>query len=47
VKDLPTQLRKSLIWDQSTEMARRAALTVAADLPIYFAHAHSLGARYQ
>jgi IS30 family transposase len=27
--------------DQGTEMARHAALTVAADLPVYFAHAHS------
>jgi len=41
VKDLPAHLRKSLTWDQGTEMARHAALTVAADLPIYFAHAHS------
>jgi hypothetical protein len=24
-------------------MAQRAALTVAADLPVYFAHAHSPG----
>ena len=24
-------------------MARHAALTLAADLPVYFAHAHSLG----
>jgi len=41
VKGLPAQLRKSLTWDQGTEMARHAALTVAADLPVYFAHAHS------
>ena len=41
VKDLPAHLRKSLTWDQGTEMARHAALTVAADLPVYFAHAHS------
>jgi IS30 family transposase len=26
-------------------MAQRAALTVAADLPVYFAHAHSPGER--
>ncbi len=41
VRDLPAHLRKSLTWDQGTEMARHAALTVAADLPVYFAHAHS------
>ena len=40
-KDLPAHLRKSLTWDQGTEMARHAALTVDADLPVYFAHAHS------
>jgi len=38
---LPQQMRKSLTWDQGSEMARHAALTVAADLPVYFAHAHS------
>lgn len=41
MKDLPAHLRKSLTWDQGTEMARHAALTLAADLPVYFAHAHS------
>ena len=41
VRDLPAHLRKSLTWDQGTEMARHAALTLAADLPVYFAHAHS------
>ncbi len=38
---LPQQMRKSLTWDQGSEMAQHAALTVAADLPVYFAHAHS------
>jgi IS30 family transposase len=41
VKDLPAHLRNSLTWDQGTEMARHAALTLAADLRVYFAHAHS------
>jgi transposase, IS30 family len=27
VKDLPVQMRKSLTWDQGTEMAQHAALT--------------------
>jgi transposase, IS30 family len=33
---LPTQLRRSLAWDQGSEMARHVEITVAADLPIYF-----------
>jgi transposase, IS30 family len=41
VKDLPEHLRKSLTWDQGSEMARHAELSVAAGLPVYFAHAHS------
>jgi len=41
VKDLPGRMRRSLTWDQGSEMARHAALTLAADLPVYFAHAHS------
>jgi transposase, IS30 family len=41
VKGLPAQLRRSLTWDQGSEMARHAALTLAADLPVYFAHPHS------
>jgi len=41
VHALPTQVRGCLTWDQGTEMARHAALTLATDLPVYFAHPHS------
>jgi IS30 family transposase len=33
---LPTALRRSLTWDQGSEMARHTEITLAADLPIYF-----------
>lgn len=41
VHGLPDLVRKSLTWDQGTEMGRHAALTTATDLPVYFAHPHS------
>lgn len=37
----PRHLRRSLSWDQGSEMARHAELTVAADLPVYFCDPHS------
>lgn len=41
VGGIPDTLRKSLTWDQGTEMARHAAITLATDMPIYFAHPHA------
>jgi len=39
--ELPAMMRKSLTWDQGSEMAKHAALTLATNMPVYFAHARS------
>jgi IS30 family transposase len=36
VTTLPEQLRRSLTWDQGTEMAQHAQLRIAAGLPVFF-----------
>jgi transposase, IS30 family len=41
VRDMPAGLLRSITWDQGAEMAQHAALTLASDIPVYFAHAHS------
>src|SRR5712692_4272361 len=41
VRDMPANLCRSITWDQGAEMAQHAALTLATDIPVYFAHAHS------
>lgn len=41
ITTLPEQLRRSLTWDQGSEMARHAMLRVDAGLPIYFCDPHS------
>jgi transposase, IS30 family len=41
VRDMPASLCRSITWDQGIEMAQHAALTLATDIPVYFAHAHS------
>ena len=41
VADLPALLRKSLTWDCGSEMAQHAAITLATDMPVFFAHPHS------
>ena len=36
MRELPEHLRRSLTWDQGSEMARHAEITVDVDLPVYF-----------
>ena len=41
IPEIPEILRRSLTWDQGTEMASHAAITAATGLPIYFCDPHS------
>jgi RibD C-terminal domain len=41
IAGLPDTLRRSLTWDCGSEMAAHAALSVSADIDVYFAHPHS------
>jgi IS30 family transposase len=38
---LPKQLRRSLTWDQGTEMAQHVQLRITTGLPVYFCDPHS------
>jgi IS30 family transposase len=41
VTGMPSQLIKTLTWDQGSEMAAHAAFSLATDVAVYFAHPHS------
>jgi IS30 family transposase len=41
IKTLPGQLRRSLTWDQGSEMHYHHQFTMATDMPVYFCDPHS------
>jgi IS30 family transposase len=41
IASLPTQIRKTLTWDQGKEMAEHAQIAINADIKIYFCDPHS------
>ncbi len=41
ITTLPEQLRRSLTWDQGSELAQHQAITLATDMAIYFCDPHS------
>lgn len=41
IKTLPEALRRSLTWDQGSEMHQHARISIDADIDIYFCDPHS------
>jgi IS30 family transposase len=41
IKTLPEHLRKSLTWDQGSELAKHVEITLATKMDIYFCDPHS------